>query len=100
MKEPLPLLARDILIARYEELRAIAVDPRRRASTSSSGYSLLVRHGVAAWTLAWAECAPRSSAPRSDRAPRAALSAANESALVDVLAQMALATRARLETSV
>ena len=98
MKEATPPPEQAALVARYEELRAIAVAPRITASSSSSGFALLVRQGVAAWTHAWAECAPLHQ-PRQERPFRAVSGSTDASALVDVLTQMALAGRTQQRIS-
>lgn len=80
------------LAARYEELRSIAI-AGSSASSSSSGFALLVERGVACWAEAWAHCAPVAVAACDGRRSRAPASTSDTSALVDVLTRMALASR-------
>jgi hypothetical protein len=71
-------------VERYERLRrcALAGEP----DGHRLGLALLERRGLAAWTRAWQESAPRPSPPA-----RAAVEPPGGSELVAVLASMALA---------
>ncbi len=75
---------------RYEVLRTAVL--ARRSSEDRHGLVLMLREGMAAWMAAWAACSTRPSACTAGFAPPDDLTLAEPSAVVALLASMALAT--------
>jgi hypothetical protein len=75
---------------RYEALRAAVL--AHRSSEDRHGLVLMLREGMAAWMAAWSSCSPAPSARTSDFARDDIHALADPSAVVALLASMALAT--------
>jgi hypothetical protein len=52
---PAPAARNDGLVARYEDLRRLALG---RWSAQAHGLALFIRRGMRAWMLAWSQCVP------------------------------------------
>jgi hypothetical protein len=77
------------LVASYDVLRHVALGRPGRDDGPPLGFTVLLRHGMAAWLYAWAQC---PSPPRpSMAAPPIAIPSLVHTELAHVWAHMALA---------
>ena len=75
---------------RYEALRKAVL--AHRSSEERHGYVLLLREGMAAWVSAWSSCSSTPARTASVAPPEDLHALAEPSAVVALLASMALAT--------
>lgn len=78
------------LVASYDALRRVALGRSGPDDGPSLGFTVLLRHGMAAWLRAWAACPPPSTlTPHA--APPIAIPSIVHTELAHVWAHMALA---------
>lgn len=94
MSEPALVASRDMssatLVASYSALRRVALGRSGPDEGPSLGFTVLLRHGMAAWLRAWAQCPlPPPLEPRA--ASPTVIPALVQTELAQVWAHMALA---------
>ena len=78
------------LVASYDVLRHVALGRHGRDDGPPLGFTVLLRHGMAAWLRAWAQCPSPPPRP-SFAAPPIAIPTLVHTELAHVWAHMALA---------